>query len=821
MIRRWVVGLMVLALVGPVRAAPQTPADVQRILQKAQSGKPLTAAETARLQQFAQEMARAGRQMQDAGYGKPKPARPGSRPTGTGSPSPFESRQSCTVHLTYTIHRTSKKDGQNCNGDSVPMTVTLDATGKLDAQGYIRRSTPAGPQGPELFQVSFDGNPGRASGSGESHLKGDVHPGDKVDTAWHATQAIGTLTLASSKSRGDNLGSSPQFAVMGNTNISTTDECATTKSLSSPSLGEALGYLQMLLNDPSQEQFYAMGGSRNESMDAARAMAAQLGIKLPPVPTVNQTQIAAAKAQAWSKWQQDHFGKFSMSHAALSRGMLSRGAFIAQATATGSQTTPDGQMSGSLTMTISVGQVPLDLVVNPIGYAQWRPWGGADEKTAGNTLTVEAALLTPDGKAPPAGMRAKQITFELAGVSNEPGVCLNQPTSNAQTSPDLGFDPKQNPRLTVNGSFAETKQPGTRATAVISSYDWGAYGVLKVTAKMENGDTLHGYLMRQKGTTDILLPKRDKSSHIADVWKTSNKIFGQADTADAEPQAGNKNNGDGLTLYEEYRGIKARGQRERLDPNKKDLIVENTIGDWVREGIDLFTRESKIRAVELKKDELPASRQVNANHDTAHGGDQFGLRITQGSVGGGSSAAAALPAIEGKTPKDCTELRVDSQMLSAIFNNKPPITATVRATLRAFLPVTIAHELAHGVYVEHHGKHTNFHKTVLQRNPPQVFDANGQEILTRPFTLDEETVGYAHEDASGDVNCLMAYNNAFRFFADKQTTPYTYYQLATLPEGTTFCTSPKGTGRNANDQMFGDAAPGYGNCMSRFKVKDW
>src|SRR5205814_10700028 len=92
--------------------------------------------------------------------------------------------------------------------------------------------------------------------------------------------------------------------------------------------------------------------------------------------------------------------------------------------------------------------------------------------------------------------------------------------------------------------------------AFLSPHDWGAWGTLHVKATV-NGSDLQGHLAADANATDIFLPKRQSNSLIADSWKTANAIpLDTPDTDDSEDHPkGNGQQGDGFTLYEEYRGF--------------------------------------------------------------------------------------------------------------------------------------------------------------------------------------------------------------------------------------------------------------------------
>ncbi|HEY0075150.1 MAG TPA: hypothetical protein VGB77_13715 [Abditibacteriaceae bacterium] len=499
-------------------------------------------------------------------------------------------------------------------------------------------------------------------------------------------------------------------------------------------------------------------------------MAKKFGFAVPPLSAEQKAQMAQM-AQGYKKWTDERLCDWGISRDAFRKGFVSGQPFRVTGTGSGSKKLQDGtQISGRLSLTVVVGEVPpLELVVRPQHYETWMPAGGSNEKAAGNTLGISAHLLTKDGKAPPALVKAQQFKFELLDVSDEPGVCLNQPLQNATRDPDLKFESAKNPGMDVKDKTVITRAPDIAATAVISCFDWGAFGKLKVTAELEDGQQLIGYLAGKKGVTEILVPKRAKDSKVADAWKQLRQIKTQSDQDDSEKQAGNQNDGDGLTLYEEYRGLIARGTHVSLNPNKKEIVVANPSGAAAQGALALFQKASSgIEVVEVKDDELPQSRQVNLNYGTANGGAQHGLRLVEAGLATGTSittygraihvndpGGATQPAM--KSPVECLELRLNAQYMAALID--PTVTAASRKSIQDTMEPTIAHELAHGLGVQHHGDNQPFFGVTAQTyNTTQVFDENGQPITQRPLVIEKNSVGFPQGDASGDVNCLMCYN---------------------------------------------------------------
>lgn len=409
------------------------------------------------------------------------------------------------------------------------------------------------------------------------------------------------------------------------------------------------------------------------------------------------------------------------------------------------------------------------------------------------------------------------IRFILSEVTKEPGTCLNSPDQN--TDPDLEF-PLSNlgtfapPVATGDGWTIETLIPATSATVQIHSKDWGAWGKLRAEA-FYNG--IWNAVPAEKSNQGfVTVPADQNNNKIADAWEKQNKLRNPAGGADTDKlPAGDKSAGDGFSVYEEYRGIIAKGQHRRLDPNKKELIIENMMGSDGDAGIAFFGSASGVGAIQVEGAELPEDRVVNKNTSGLfHNGDQHGLLLV-GEVIGGGTAGEAVPAnVVHKRPKDCTKVRID----------KAVIQAADPANFAGELRATIAHELAHGVGVEHHGNPVNVtaNRDILPSDSHyKVFDSDGKRISipAEGFHL-SGALGGPGSEASGDVNCVMCYTHVYQWCVIPPTGPDFEIFAAKPPVvGTRFCTSAVGTGYNAKGKYYGNASAGA--CMSQFHVKDY
>ncbi|MCE9672173.1 hypothetical protein LY474_30645 [Myxococcus stipitatus] len=220
-------------------------------------------------------------------------------------------------------------------------------------------------------------------------------------------------------------------------------------------------------------------------------------------------------------------------------------------------------------------------------FDTWRPkavlWNGigTEPTEPGALLELEAHLdPTPTSSSHPLP-KATKITFKLLRSSTVPGTAMNSPLTDPQNSPrDLQFEATRN-TLSADRVFVDmdtvSTPPGLHefATATLSTFDWGAYGEVTAEALLEDGSTL---VARFRGSGEPMrIPMRHPLSYIADSWKASNGKLDSDDIEDDEvlPGGGDGHTGDGLSLYEEYRGFVASGTRVDPDPMLVDFHLFN------------------------------------------------------------------------------------------------------------------------------------------------------------------------------------------------------------------------------------------------------
>jgi hypothetical protein len=182
-------------------------------------------------------------------------------------------------------------------------------------------------------------------------------------------------------------------------------------------------------------------------------------------------------------------------------------------------------------------------------------------------VTMVARLQDPSD---PSATFNSNVTFEIIHLSLA-GAATNE---TADTQNDFSFDATSRNVLSVNVTPA-----GSQANKDLFSFDYGNRLTLKATT------TYNGSLL--EGTID--LPLDSDNDGLPDAWEnahagfnpfnahtfSSTSLDGQADI-DTSPD--NSYTGDGLTNFQEYRGIifdpnNASAYHRRLNPMRKDLFV--------------------------------------------------------------------------------------------------------------------------------------------------------------------------------------------------------------------------------------------------------
>ena len=323
----------------------------------------------------------------------------------------------------------------------------------------------------------------------------------------------------------------------------------------------------------------------------------------------------------------------------------------------------EGYLEISYTVTFSgYSEEPELVIIPPHDYSKWLPEAYEDSEYPGTSLVFEVELRDRNRQRALVMDDLATFEFQLIGTSREPGICLNYPTKEeSEDDYDLRFGEQPGYMIiSEDGQSARTTKYDRFATVIIDAYDFGAYGRLQVTATTKSGKTLVGYLEGDENQKEITIPLDRNGNSVADYWEQKYEVYGNlpADWDESPNPEGQKHPGDGISLYEKYRGFYVKVPiasffvHERLDPNWKHLFVFDP--DGIVEKIEIsphtrdlrFTKMSRLR-LRLIDDEYwtgPGSsadgkRIVNFNSGTGHVTDQHAVHV----VAEGAGSHLAFP----------------------------------------------------------------------------------------------------------------------------------------------------------------------------------
>jgi hypothetical protein len=337
----------------------------------------------------------------------------------------------------------------------------------------------------------------------------------------------------------------------------------------------------------------------------------------------------------------------------------------------------------------------------------WRPRYRVDASTGAlDTVDVTARLMTP-------GVEGRW-RFTLSDVTAVPGVAMNLGTG---VGFDLRFDRTRGgwgpERATPDGFEIETTTASTEATVRVRSLDHGAWGRLSaevnVAGEWYRVDTADG-------TGHVTIPLDDNEDRVADVWADMYRVDGLGADWDGDDEpAGGADAGDGLTVYEEYRGFATGGIVLSTDPRRRTLFIHapNGLASYVTAPI---ARGLQVLFIDETEFVDTSTRVVNFNHDGyANRGDQHGLWLLDADIGGrlfwglaeGTDADPQAPRPVG-SPGTCSRVLVDRAQIEWDLGARRRFSGIFRSTgayaelTDAFIAETVDHELGHCLGMRHH-----------------------------------------------------------------------------------------------------------------------
>lgn len=486
----------------------------------------------------------------------------------------------------------------------------------------------------------------------------------------------------------------------------------------------------------------------------------------------------------------------------------------------------------------------VELQVIPDQYTTWRPGGELGARVVeegrpipGSAFKVRLDLVDPRTGGP-ARIGVARIEAELKDVSAQPGVCINAPQDPiSPADPDLKISPRYLWEPSDSGAKGALRPGRMPARLEIDCFDYGAWGELEVRAILVDGREVKGRLFGQRGAETVRIPKRTGNSKIADGWKETWQVTGSADNADDENEpVGDGTGGDGLTLYEEYRGFSALGRWWHGFPRTKELFVCSFVDPRLAGvGRLRLDRASGLESHRLLPAEISADRVVNFNGRSGpHAGLQRAIVLRPG-----PGRAVSVVGNVG-TPKDIVEIRVGTQLVADLA--LPGGVASVGQAIGAVL--------GQGCNLREHGAGDFTADWRVEG------DAAGNRWIEeagfgRVLVVDEESrpipiraipsltdsgpalhgsrmvvhIGVRKGQHSGNADCLMRWCQADCYISPVQSDVRVWVSgLVGPPDlgAVRLCDSAAGTRFNMPTQeprsRFGPAT--HGDCMHQLRVKD-
>ena len=179
----------------------------------------------------------------------------------------------------------------------------------------------------------------------------------------------------------------------------------------------------------------------------------------------------------------------------------------------------------------------------------------------------------------------EEIVFEVTEISKENGRCINdKDPSYYMTSPepDVTVEGANNPVMTIDGGSSSdhftASGPGSVTTIVLTIKDFAAHCNIQARVKI-NGKWCYARA-EVTGSSGVSFPYDLNNNKVADSWEEEFDVTGfQVDYDEDSYPSGNAVDGDGMTLFEEYRGVfvvdpgTTNVRHVRTDPKKKEIFV--------------------------------------------------------------------------------------------------------------------------------------------------------------------------------------------------------------------------------------------------------
>jgi len=446
------------------------------------------------------------------------------------------------------------------------------------AQG-LNIPPPAPPTGVPVFTIIFEAKAQESDLSAESRVKVRFAPGP----VWHGTSGAYKPSFVGGTAE-DSRTPASLFKLRGSLAGLRPDEnmCFGMASHS----GFAKGSSGATLNQPGQAQLSSDGTNWTLEEDGARFRRTESGGVLECSPVIymedNPPEFGLLGPGAYDYTPEGEAAMERLARFTFTNEELSNWSTVRKVNEATVQS-QDGQVRqwfrSTLTTDTPDDEVEVSVKPDQASYETWIPKGNVDKPTESGNDPLEVTV-TVHQKGDKQTLRQAYLKISLPYVSKNQGICGNWP-KNVGEEEGLRFRqkdfPETNGLLFKDRTHLETDILVEKVTFRVYSYEYGAWGTLRITATDADGKDIK-VQVQGKDTPDLDIPLDDNSNRIADVWEKGKPWNGKDKDWDSEEVPGQDAMGDGITLYNEYRGIlvpdgKGGKQFIRLDPDVKEMFI--------------------------------------------------------------------------------------------------------------------------------------------------------------------------------------------------------------------------------------------------------
>jgi len=490
----------------------------------------------------------------------------------------------------------------------------------------------------------------------------------------------------------------------------------------------------------------------------------------------------------------------------------------------------------------------VELEVRSPNYETWRPTATTGSaapgsgRASGPGLNFAAELRRVDGNKNAPLPKIRSLEWRLSDTSREPGIALNFPYRSDDKRLDLEI---------VAGDLTEPEDATAQAVVVRSPgdpineatvlpYDWGGWTTLRVTAKLDDGRTIEGILRggaSGHGLKAIRVPATTPGSKIAWSWLREFCPDWRSDADDEDPIPVGKPgvDGDGFSVYEEYRGFYGLlGTHFSTTPRQKDLFVRLDNFNAGTSGVFRFFALSGLEKRFLRPDQLPRAganeRVVNCNVGAgATCGPQTALYVVETA---GFSSSWGTPIPSGSRPATVPSVEAKTDVPSFLARRNLQLSAVALDNGQAVRDSILVRSLFQAVGVDRPGRPAGVERLAFV-SAPEAADSkphyllNGKRVVILTESGDDHAIrnsnalvrinsnllpgekphpspaysvvvgtpGSAH---SGPEDCVMRdwFADLYLSHTQRDGVPVYKYTLGTERPGTQLGTTRKGTGIN-------------------------